>query len=379
MKIGVDAYYLYAEHIDGLGNYLLRLLKELSRIDTVNDYFLYTPGVTHAKYADAIFSNPRFRLRQVAGSVRGRRRVWLQSPSLRKQILLDGIDLFFGGAEYFPLFLPKSIVVASTIHDVAFRAIPEAISLTNKLFYNLLFPFFIRRADCFFTVSHHSKNEMVNYLSLNPDKIRVIHNGIDLAGFTPAKRGEKKNYILYVGTLQPRKNLVNLIKAFSIISGKIDDSLVIVGGAGWKNSPLRELIESLSEPVAGRILFRGYVDGEELARLYREAKLFALPSLHEGFCLPILEAMASGTAVLTARRTAIPEVFDDAVEYADPLSPEDIATRLYGLLEDRERRSELEKKGIALSKKYSVEIQAAAYLKAFNERAVAMAAGSVPK
>ncbi|MBN2157996.1 MAG: glycosyltransferase family 4 protein [Spirochaetes bacterium] len=374
MNIGVDAYYLYAEHIDGLGNYVLRLLKELSRIDTVNDYYLYTPGVAHAGYADSISSNPRFRLREVPGCVRSRRRIWLQSPSLRKQIIRDGVDLFFGGAEYFPLFLPKSIIVASTIHDVAFRVIPDAISLTNSLFYNLFFPFLVKRSDLFFTVSHHSKNEMVNYLNIDADKITVIHNGIDLQTFTPAKSGEKKDYILFVGTLQPRKNLVNLVKAFSIISRKIDDSLVIVGGAGWKNSPLRKLIESLGDPVETRIVFKGYVAGEELSRLYREAKLFVLPSLHEGFCLPILEAMASGTAVLTARRTAIPEVFDGAVEYADPHSPDDIAIKLHDLLRDDNRRTALEKKGLSLSKKYSVETQATGYLKAFNECAAAMPA-----
>ena len=366
MKIGVDAYYLYAEHIDGLGNYLLRLLKELSRIDRENEYYLYTPGITHADYADSIFSNPRFHLREINGMFRDKRRLWLQSPSLKKEIMQDGIDLFFAGAEYFPLFLPRSVRVATTIHDVAYKAMPEAISLTNGIFYRFLFPFFVRRSDLFFTVSNHSKKEMVDYLHIDEKKITVIHNGIDLSKFSPAQPADKKGDVLFVGTLQPRKNLVNLIKAFSLIADRIDGDLVIVGGSGWKNSPLGDLIEGLDETVKKRIVFKGYVAGDELARLYREANLFALPSLHEGFCLPILEAMASGTAVLTAPSTAIPEVFGDAVAYADPRSPEDIAAKLYDLITDEKKRARLQKQGLALSKKYDVSIQAEGYRASFN-------------
>jgi len=366
MQIGVDAYYLYAEHIDGLGNYLLRLLKELSRIDSEHDYYLYTPGVTHAEYADAIFANPRFKLREIPGILHGKRRFWLQGPSLKRQIIGDGVELFFAGAEYFPIFLPRSICIASTIHDVAYKAMPEVISLTNSIFYNFLFPFFVKRSDLFFTVSHHSKQEMVNYLHIDEKKITVIHNGIDLKYYSPLKSGNKKNYILFVGTLQPRKNLVNLVKAFSERAVFPCDSLVIVGGSGWKNSPLSELIESLGEQVKKRIIFTGYVAGADLATLYREARLFALPSLHEGFCLPVLEAMASGTAVLTSHRTAIPEVFGDAVEYADPFSPEDIAVKLYDLVTDDTKRSRLQKRGLAMSKKYDVKIQATQYLSSFN-------------
>ena len=370
MRIGVDAYYLYAEHIDGLGNYLLRLLKELSRIDSEHEYYLYTPGVAHAEYADAIFANPRFKLRPIPGVFQSKRRLWLQSPSLKKEIIGDGIDLFFAGAEYFPLFLPRSIRVVSTIHDVAYKAIPEAISLTNSVFYNLLFPFFVMRSDLFFTVSNHSKTEMVKYLRIDQKKITVIHNGIDLKYYSPLKKVSKKRYILFVGTLQPRKNLVNLVKAFSLISDKVSDSLVIVGGSGWKNSPLSALIEKMNERVKKRIIFTGYVAGDDLMKLYREARLFALPSFHEGFCLPILEAMASGTAVLTSSRTAIPEVFGDAVEYADPSSPEDIAVKLYDLLTNDAKRDRLQRRGLARSKQYDVKIQAASYLSSFNKIAV---------
>lgn len=367
MNIGVDTYYLSTRNIDGLGYYLLRLLRQLSRIDTANNYFLYTPGITHRDYADSMLENPRFTMRVIPGIFRDKRRFWLQSPSLKRQIKRDRIDMFFAGAEYFPLGLPRSVYIATTVHDVAFKAVPEAISLTNSIFYNCFFPFFLKRSDSFFTVSHHSKKEMVNYLHIDDSRITVVHNGIDLTKFSPAKKKDKKNYILFVGTLQPRKNLVNIVRAYAMISDRIDDTLVIVGAGGWKNSPLRDLMESLPEQVTRKIIFKGYVSGDELSLLYREAKLFTLPSLHEGFCLPILEAMASGTAVLTAPRTAIPEVFGDAAEYADPYSPEDIALKLHDLVTDEKKRERLQKLGLVLSKKYDVANQASGYLDTFKK------------
>ncbi|TFH41525.1 MAG: glycosyltransferase family 1 protein [Chrysiogenales bacterium] len=366
MIIGVDAYYLYARQIDGLGTYLLRLLEELSRVDRVNEYLLYTPGVTHEKRAKKILSNPRFRLSIVPGVFSDHRRLWLQSPSLRSRIIKDNLDLFFAGAEYFPLFIPRVIPVAVTIHDVAYRAVPGAISFSNKLFYRLFFPLFIRRADHFFTVSRHSRDELVRYLGIDRTRIIVIHNGIDLDSFHPAGKNGKKDYILFVGTLQPRKNLLNLVRAFELIAGSIPHRLLIVGGSGWKNSPLRDLIEGLEPSVREKIVFKGYVDGQELGTLYREAALFTLLSLHEGFCLPILEALASGTPALASPVTAIPEVYGDAIEYADPLLPGDIAEKIYGLLTDTDRLDFFREKGLALSRTYGLGAQANAYLSAFN-------------
>lgn len=366
MKIGVDAYYLHAKHIDGLGTYLLRLMKELSRIDAANDYYLYTPGVCQETYAAEIFRNRRFHLRIVPGLFKTSRRLWLQSPSLKRGICGDGVELFFAGAEYFPLLLPRSITVALAIHDVAFRAMPAAISLSNMLFYRLLFPLFIRRADRFFTVSHHSRDEMTRYLGIRKELITVIHNGIDLDTFSPASPEEKKDYILFVGTLQPRKNLVNLVRAFERASGSIPHRLVVVGASGWKNSPLRNIIENLSPAIRKRIEIMGYIAGPVLVKLYREAALFALPSFHEGFCLPIMESLASGTPALSSPVTAIPEIYGDAIEYADPHSPEDISTKLIGLLTDTARLERFRLRGLDLSRKYSVGAQAAGYLASLN-------------
>ena len=189
MNIGIDAYYLYSKNIDGLGNFLLRLMKQLTLLDDKNNYFLYTPGIVQKEYADSIFLKQNFTLREIKGSFRSRRRFWLQSPSLRKSIMNDNIDMFFGGGEYFPFLLPKKIFVASVIHDVAYRVVPGEISLTNKIFYYFLLPLFVKRANIFFTVSNNSKREIEKYLNIGNKKVIAIHNGIELKKFKPEKKG----------------------------------------------------------------------------------------------------------------------------------------------------------------------------------------------
>ncbi|MDY6933969.1 MAG: glycosyltransferase family 1 protein [Spirochaetota bacterium] len=365
MKIGVDAYYLYSRINTGVGNYVHRLFYELSKLDCENEYYLYMPFLKNADLTEDMFSNPNFNLREIKGVFMNNRRLWLQSPSLRKQIKTDGIQLFFGGGEYFPLFLPRKIKVAVTIHDVVFKLFPDTITIGNKLFYNLFFPFFIKKANWFFTGTETSRSELKQYLRIDKE-IFVIYNGLDKSKYIPPDDIEKDDYILFVGTLQPRKNLKGLIQAYNIISNKIKERLVIVGASGWKNSSLNTLIGNLPESTLKKIDFKGYVSGDELISLYQRAKIFAAPSLHEGFGLIILEAMSSKTPVMSTRRGSIPEVFGDAVLYADPLSPEDIAQKILNLIHDEAGRESLVRKGLILAEKYSIRNQALGYIYIFK-------------
>ncbi len=366
MNIGVDAFYLSNQNNDGIGNYLLQLLTAVSKIDQSNNYFLYTPYILQSTVSEEIARNPNFHIVIIPGIFKKRRRFWLQSPSLLARCKADNVDIFFGGGEYFPLLLPRKIKVMITIHDVAFKIIPEAISITNRLFYYLLFPLFLRRSDLILTVSNNSKNEIIRYLNISENKVNVIYNGIEIAIFRPGPNIKKKDYILFVGTLQPRKNLVNLIKAFALIAPTINENLIIVGARSWQNSQIKDVVHSLPDRIQNRIEFKGYVSGEELRALYKTAKLFTLLSLHEGFGFPILEAMASGTAVVTAKSAAIPEVFLDAVEYADPFSPDDIAQKIQHLIADNDKRKIMEKNGLRYAWKYDVSVQGNAFLSVIN-------------
>lgn len=367
MNIGVDAFYLSNKNNDGIGNYLLQLLTAVSKIDHLNYYYLYTPYILQKTISEEISRNPHFQIITIPGIFKKRRRFWLQNPSVIARCKADKIDIFFGGGEYFPLFLPRKIKVMITIHDVAFKIIPEAISITNRLFYYLVFPFFIRRSDIILTVSHNSKNEIIRYLKIPENKVIVIYNGIEVKIFHPGNNLKKKDFILFVGTLQPRKNLVNLIKAYALIAHTIRENLIIVGARSWQNSQIRDVVHCLPENIQNRIEFKGYVSGEELRTLYKSAKLFTLLSLHEGFGFPILEAMASGTAVVTAKSAAIPEVFQNAVEYADPLSPLDIAQKIQNLIADKAKRKKMEINGLNYATRYDVSIQGKAFYLVIKE------------
>ncbi|NMB64729.1 MAG: glycosyltransferase family 4 protein [Spirochaetes bacterium] len=365
MIIGIDAYFLYEKHNTGIGMLNLNLIKTLSKVDKENKYILFTPAITHTDTAEEITQNQNFSIIEYKNIFRNSRRIWLQSLGLRKQIINKGIQIFLGGGEYIPIFLPKNIICIVTIHDVVFALFPETISLTNKISYYTLFKISLKRANAIITISNNSKEEIIKYLNVNKP-IFVIYNGIDIKKYYPNKEIEKDNYILFVGTLQPRKNLSNVIRAFNILAQHLNYDLFIVGASGWKNDDIHKIVKSLHPDIQKRINFLGYVSNDELATLYKKAKIFVAPSLHEGFGLIILEALASGIPVVTSNRGAIAEVFGDSVEYADPLSPQDIARKIQILLNDEDKQKKMIYYGLEYVKKYDINKVALEYVKIFD-------------
>lgn len=365
MVIGVDAYFLFEKNNTGIGTLNLNLIKALSKVDNENKYILFTPAVTHKGVAREITKNKNFIIIEYKNKFSNSRRIWLQSPGLRARIISMGVQLFWGGGEYIPILLPKNITCVATIHDVVFALFPETISLSNKISYYTLFKLSLKRANAIITISNNSKEEIVKYLNVNKP-IYIAYNGIDLKKYHTNYRIKKENFILFVGTLQPRKNLINVIKAFNIIAPHINHDLIIVGASGWKNNDIHKLYEKLNPDIQKRIKFLGYISNEELVALYGRAKIFVAPSLHEGFGLIILEALASGTPVVTSARGAIPEIFGDSVEYADPLYPHDIAEKIKLLLENEEKYKKLINYGLEYSKQYDIKKAALQYLKIFS-------------
>lgn len=294
------------------------------------------------------------------------RRFWLQSINLKKQIVKDQIDLFWGGGEYIPVLLPKKIRTIATIHDVVFRLFPDTVALKDKLLYNFLLPISLKKTNKVLTISKNSKSEIARLLKYPDKQIDVIPNGIDLKSFKPLANIKKEDYVLFVGTLQPRKNLISLIKGFNEITKKIPHKLVIVGASGWKNSDLAKEINSLPENIVNQIVFKGYIDNNQLIDLYQKADIFIAPSLHEGFGLIIAEAIACGTPVITSKRGAIEETFEDIPEYIDPLSPTEIGETILNLIKDNTKKNYMIKKGLNFIKKYDIEKATEKYIEYFN-------------
>jgi glycosyltransferase involved in cell wall biosynthesis len=274
-------------------------------------------------------------------------------------------DIIFCPANTAPLFVPKSKRLVVTIHDVAFLTQPQSFSKFFRYYYRFLVPKNIQRADKILTVSKYSKGEIESYYKDAKGKIEVVSLGVD-DSFS-VLTGKKKEQILYVGSMNERKNFIGVIKAF--LSLERDDVKLVMVGNFSGNFTLDEhtqkvLQEAQKHPL---IEFRSNVSNNELIQLYNEAKLFVFPSFYEGFGLPVLEAMACGTPVVTSNISSLPEVGGDAVLYCDPYSVEDIRQKIEEVLSDATLQEQMREKGLLRAKEFSWEKSAQEHIRVFEE------------
>ena len=227
--------------------------------------------------------------------------------------------------------------VVATVHDVALFRYPETFPLWHRTTGRLALRQAVRTADAIVALSAFTRDELSDRFGIPSDRVRVIGNGVEPV-FTPQGKSADGDYILAVGTLEPRKNLVRAVAAAKVAGIEVR----VVGAAGWGGVD-----------VPGRV---GRVSDEELAALYRGARCFVFPSLYEGFGIPILEAMACGTPVVTSRGGATEEIAGGAAVLVDPLDPEAIAA---GIDEAVARRSELVPQGITRARAYTWQRAAA--------------------
>jgi glycosyltransferase involved in cell wall biosynthesis len=272
-------------------------------------------------------------------------------------------DLLFVPAHVLPIVHPHRSVV--TVHDLGYLYYPQAHRLLDRLYLDLSTRYNARAASHLIADSSATKRDLIERYGTAPDKITVVYPGYDNTAFRPVRDEEaikavktKYNiagdYILFVGTLQPRKNLTRLIEAFSNPQYPISNiQLLISGKKGWLYEAIFQRVEELE--LAGRVVFTGYVPEAELPALLSGARLFILPSLYEGFGLPVLEAMACGTPVVCSNVSSLPEVAGDAAVLVDPLDVEGLAAAMERVLGDEELRAELIERGFEQARKFSWE------------------------
>lgn len=257
------------------------------------------------------------------------------------ELLRHPVDLLFVPAHVLPLYHPRRSLV--TIHDVGYRFFPEAHPLTQRLYLAWSTRYNARAAARVIAVSHATQEALATSYGIPRQKIHVIPNGYtpDLAPVRDAqhlnavrqKYSIPGEYILYLGRIQPRKNLPRLIRAFARIAEEYPDlSLVLAGPGGWLEQSIRAAIADVH--LDGRVLLPGYVAAEDKAALLSGARVFAFPSLYEGFGIPVLEAQACETPVLTSTTSSLPEVAGDGAFLVDPTDEMAIADGLRRLLED---------------------------------------------
>ncbi len=276
-------------------------------------------------------------------------------------------DVFFTPTHYAPRFSPIPTVVS--IMDLSYIHFPNMFKTSDLYQLRSWTSYSVRNASRIVTISNASKNDIIKEYNVRREKIIVTYPGIKPANkmrdlkIIKEKYNINNEYILFVGTLQPRKNIVRLIHAFSKLPSPIQ--LVIVGKKGW----LYEEIVSAPKKygVEKNVIFLEFVTDDELSALYSNAVCFVLPSLYEGFGLPVLEAMKYGCPVITSTVSSLPEAGGDAALYVDPENVADIVEKMKLLLENKNMRDDMIKKGYRHIRKFSWEKTAKKTLKVLQE------------
>lgn len=325
------------------------LTKELLALDQENEYLLFTTekdpreqALLQARLGCIGRSNVRF------VALFGKNKFVWNLISLPWFLLRNQVDTYH--TQYIlPLFVPKRVRVINHIHDVSFRAFPELISWKDRFFLWLFIPRSLRRADAIVVPSQFTKDEITRFFGTDPQKIHVVPNALS-EDFLQTYSAEEvrrvrekyhlsERYIVSVGTLQPRKNIPLLIRAFALVRERLPDmTLVIVGNrvGHHVDSCIDETIAELH--LESAVIFPGYVEQSDLPLLMRGAQVFAFPSLYEGFGIPALEAMSQGVPVLCSATPCLQEVAGESALYFDPVSIADCQEKLYTLLTDMEQR-----------------------------------------
>lgn len=276
---------------------------------------------------------------------------------LSAELAIHPPDLLFVPAHVLPILHPRRSVV--TVHDVGHRYHPEAHTPAQRWYLEWSTRYHVRVAAHLIADSQATRADLIRLYQADPARVTAIHLGID-EGFRPpqdprqvaavlSKYGITQPYLLYLGTLHPRKNLARLIQAFAHLQ-RPELTLVLAGKRGWLCDDLTQAVG-----VGARVLFTGFVDDADRAALYGGAELFVMPSLYEGFCFPVLEAMACGTPVVCSNTSSLPEVVGEAALCFDPTDVQAMTAAIAQVLEDPARRAQMSAQGLERSKHFTWE------------------------
>lgn len=346
MRIAINALAVTQGRPGGDATYVRQLVRHLPAVAPQDEWIVYVqPG------ASSLFPPPSENVRYVVCPVAGRNlalRVLWEQLALPAWLRRDRPDVLHAPVNVAPLGTGMPMVL--TLHEAEPFMLNSGIPAPLLAWWRLARRASARRARRIITVSEAMKRDLVRWMGLPEAKIRAIHSGVDLERFRPAKESSTaKPYILWTGRPYPRKNVPRLIRAFGKLGGP--KRLVLAGIEGWAE---REIEAALSE-VSG-VERRGPIPDEDLPRWYRQAALYAFPSLHEGFGFPLLEAMACGTPVVASDIPVLREIGGDAAVYADPHDADALTEAMRSVLADPTRREA----GLARAAQFSWAATAAA-------------------
>ncbi|MEA3272378.1 MAG: glycosyltransferase family 1 protein [Patescibacteria group bacterium] len=341
-KIGIDTRCLLEKNKSGVGEYTQNLINALLRIDKENKYFFFS----EVRICGLHFPN-----KLLNASLK-----FFKYPKIDK-LLTNALDVFITPNLNF-ISLSKKCKKIIIVHDISFEIYPEFYSLKSRLWHKFVnLKKLCQEADVIIAVSKNTARDLNDIYNIPRDKIKVIYPGVETRQCLVSTK--KENFILYLGNIEPRKNIEGLIQAFeSLHHGSTDLQLVIAGSLGFKSKKIRQLAEKHKN-----IKFLGYVSPEERIALYKSAKLFVFPSFYEGFGFPPLEAMAQGTPIISSISSSLVEVIGNAGILVDSYNINELAWAMNEMLTNQKLREEMIRRGHERVKMFSWEKTAEKILK----------------
>jgi glycosyltransferase involved in cell wall biosynthesis len=370
LRIGLDATAIPPKRV-GAGNYIFNLVDRLAKLDTENEYFIFAKQ-EHVHEWNIRGSNFHFVVS--ASRVRTMRIAWEQCilPLLIRRYALDVLH-----SPHYTIPVLNGSKSVVTFCDMIFYMYPQVHTFTKRLFFRWFIHRSARRADCIIAISESTAKDIARILQIPRERIvsvplgvgeayRPVRNERQLSEVCGHYRLEPHKYILYVGVLEPRKNIPRLLDAYaSLREIGLRQPLAIVGRRGWRCEDLFRAIAALG--LEEQVVFTGYVPEQHLPVLYSAARAFVYPSLYEGFGLPVLEAMACGTPVVTSCASSMPEVVGDAGVLINPERHEDIAAGIRRVLEDPDLECWLREAGPARAALFTWERTASQTIEVYKQ------------
>lgn len=359
MRIAIQASDLDSQRIDGTRVYLLNMLSRFGSVSPGDDFFIFHKKEFNPELSPKIFPNYKIIKKTFPF-------YWTQTR-FSFELWKGNYDALWMPMQALPFIRRKNLKTTVTIHDLAFKYFPDLFPNKDLRRLNLFTDFAVKNSNKIIAVSNSTKKDILKfYPEIKEEKIKVIYHGFDPELFQKEISEEEKNkintryhiqgtrYILYVGALQPRKNLKILIEAFNKIKSKSDFDdlkLVLAGGKAWMWEGILNQISKCK--YQKDIIITGTIPFDDIVILYRNASVFVFPSLYEGFGIPLLEAFASGIPVISAKNSSLTEVGEDAPLYFNEKDSEDLANKIQEVLGNESLRKDLIQKGNEQVKKFS--------------------------
>ena len=370
IRVGINASKFF-EVNTGVGRYTSNLCKSILETDGKNDYFLYSPG-----QMDIVIRTDRTRIQFKKSGIALKNntlRILWEQVTLPYCSMNDRLDLFHY-TDHSLSILQRTHPAIITVHDIAYVRFPRLLNKSRQIYKKYILNVSIKRADVIVADSYSTKRDILNYFGIKEEKIKVVYPGVERR-FRPISNVEEyrlrnnlpSKMVLNVGTLEPRKNIVTLIRAFKKLKelGFKNYKLVIAGDKGWLYKQIFDEIKS--SDLQKEVLFLGIAEDESLPMLYNCADVFVYPSLYEGFGLPPLEAMACGIPVITSNTSSLPEVIGSAGIMIDPDDVNSLCEAMYNVLKDKELWYHMSKNGLERSKLFSWKETAKKILEIYDE------------